>query len=148
MSLYAIVLRNDKVTIEAAQTVSKLSRPDDLIFAVTMHSRTSIFGGPNPSLFYSAKRKGWNADLGLFSKIDHNILGKIEEQLETRHKQGAKWMVISWYSPDLESPVEAYIPVSAKTRIDPGIDGRIVFNTLNKHYATAFQGKNYAVLKL
>ncbi len=148
LSLYAIVLRNDRVMVASAQTVNSLSKPDDLVFAVTMHNRTAIFGGINSTFFYLAKRKGWNVDLGAFSKLDQNILDRIKKQAETKRIAGAKWMIISWYTSELESPVDAYIPASAKTGVDPGIDGRIVFDMLKKEYATAFQGKNYAVLKL
>ena len=148
LSLYAMVLRNDRVMVNSAQTVNSLSKPDDLVFAVTMHNRTAIFGGINSTFFYFAKRKGWNVDLGVFKQLDQNILDKIKIQAETKRKEGAKWMIITWYTPDLESPVDAYLPVSARTRVDPGIDGSIAYDMLKKEYETAFQGKNYAVLKL
>lgn len=148
LSLYATVLRNDRVMVNSARTLNSLSKPDDLVFAVTMHNRTAIFGGINSTFFYFAKRKGWNVDLGLFKQLDQNILEKIKNQAEAKRKEGAKWMIITWYTSDLESPVDAYLPVSAKTRVDPGIDGSIVYDMLKREYETAFHGKNYAVLKL
>lgn len=148
LSCYAIVLRNDRVMVNSAQTVNGLSKPDDLVFAVTMHNRTAVFGGINSTFFYLAQRKGWNVNLGDFSRLDQSILDRIKEQAEAKRSQGAKWIVVSWYTPDLESPLDAYFPVSAKTRVDPGVDGRVVFDMLKNDYETAFQGKNYAVLKL
>lgn len=141
LALYIIVLRQDKVMYDAARTVSRISAPQDLIFVINMHNRTNGIGGNNPTLFYLSGRKGWNITSTF-------TLETCFEQIEKRKRQGAKWIVISWYTPDLETVVEPFIPKSAHTRIDPGIDGKSYFQELQKHYTVEYETKNYALLKL
>jgi hypothetical protein len=141
LAFYIMVLRQDKVLYDAARTVSRISAPQDLIFVMNMHSRTNSMGSNNPTLFYLSGRKGWNITDAL--PIEASI-----EQIEHRKEQGAKWVIISWYTPDLETALEPFIPKSANTAIDPGIDGKRYFQELKKRYTVEFESKNYALLKL
>ncbi|MEK6744840.1 MAG: glycosyltransferase family 39 protein [Nitrospirota bacterium] len=141
LALYIMVLRQDNVMYDAAKTVNRVSAPQDLIFVMNMHNRTNGFGGNNPTLFYLSGRKGWNI-------TNTFTLETSLAQIEKRREQGAKWVVITWYTPDLETVLEPYIPKSAHTRIDPGIDGKHYYQELKKRYTIEFESKNYAVLKL
>lgn len=141
VSIYAMVVRQDKVIYEASDTVRRLTASTDLIFVMNMHNLTNGFGGNNPTLFYLAKRNGWNISASFNRQEALN-------QIEARRQAGARWLVITWYTPDLESRLDGVIPAGARTKSDPGIDGEGYFNELRKKFPVAYQSKNYALLKL
>ena len=141
LSFYIMVTRQDTVLYEAAHAVQKISEPNDLIFVMNMHNRTNGFGGNNPTFFYISQRKGWT--ISPTFTVESSL-----KQVAERRNEGAKWLVITWYTPEIEPAIEYYIPASANTKVDPGIDGRRFYRELIKIYPVAFESKNYAVLKL
>ena len=141
LSIYITVLRQDMVMWQAAQAIKKISAPGDLIFVMNMHNRTNGFGGINPTLFYMAERKGWNISSSF-------TLESSLQQIRTRRSQGARWAVITWYSPALEPSVERLIPAIFGTTSDPGINGEGYYQEIKKHFPTAMKADNYAILKL
>src|SRR5512143_990020 len=98
-----MVVRQNKIIYEAAHAVDETTRPNDLIFVMNMHNRTNGFGGNNPTLFYLAHRRGWNISPSF-------TLESSLQQIEKRRSEGAQWLVLTWYTPDLEPPVHKYFP--------------------------------------
>lgn len=141
LSVYVTVLRQDTVMWQAAQATKQISAPGDLIFVMSMHNRTARFGGNNPTLFYLAGRKGWNISSSF-------TLESSLQQIRTRRSQGARWAVITWYSPRLEPSVERFIPAFFGTTSDPGINGKDYYHEIRKHFPAVVEAENYAILKL
>ena len=134
------VLRHDKVIWAAAQAVKKVSDPADLIFSLTMHDRGNSIGGINPEMFYLAQRKGWNIE---FHSAEIN---DIEEQIETARRAGARWLVMTWYTPDQESWFVSALPKNLRRY--PGVDGYPIYQALKQRYRVVVSDKNYAIMSL
>ncbi len=137
-SLY--VLRHDRVMWAAAEAVKQASRPDDLIFSISLHDRNNIGESMDPSMFYLSQRQGWNAE------ITSANLQDIVSQVEAAKAKGARWLVITWYGPDLEAWFVPFIPQSL--RRDPGVDGRAIFHGLQGYYQTVKESRHFAVMEL
>ena len=138
------VLRQDNVMLSAAQAVRDVSDPSELILSINIHDRGIAMGGRNTSLFYLANRKGWPIGSGNYSKFE-----EILQQIRLNRKKGAKWLVITWYTPDLEPWYAKYTPKAF--RRDPGatgVNGKQLFIFLSKNYNTIITKKNYAIMKL
>lgn len=148
LSIYAIVLKSDKIIFAAANDVNRVTNSSDLVVSATLHNRTVLTNKNNPILFYFAKRKGWNMLLDDVSSLDETSLLKIKDHVVDKKNQGAKWIVVTWYTPDMESSVEKFIPASAKTKSDPGINGMAVYDYLRQIYPVVLERKNYAIMKL
>lgn len=134
------VLTQDRVMLYAAEAVRKVSQPNDLILSINTHDRGIAIGSNNSSLFYLAQRKGW-AIWG-----DYNIFNQIHEQIGIKNEKGAKWLVITWYTPDLEPWFSPYLPNNL--RRDPGVNGKELYNYMKKRYKTVCIDNNYAVMQL
>ena len=89
--------------LNAARAVNQVSSPADFIFSMNLHDRNDI-GGMNTSIFYLAQRKGWNINLQATDLKD------IIKQIEAAKHEGARWLVITWYIPELEPWFAAFIP--------------------------------------
>ena len=105
-----------------------------------MHDRGTAIGSNNTSLFYLADRKGW-AIWG-----DYNDFKEISIQVSSKQKQGAKWLVITWYTPELEPWFANFTPKNL--RRDPGVDGKGLYAYLKDNYPVVRVGRNYAVMRL
>jgi len=108
---------------------------------MNMHNRTNGFGGINPTLFYMAGRKGWNISSSF-------TLESSLQQIKTRRSQGARWAIITWYSPALEPSVERFIPAIFGTTSDPGMNGKGYYHEIKKYFSAVMESDNYAILKL
>ena len=124
----------------AAEAVREVSAPSDLIFSINMHDRGIGIGGNNPAMFYLAERKGWNI------QFRSSNLNDIVQQIDAATDSGARWLVVTWYTPDLEPCVASFVPLNL--RRDPGVDGKSIMRGLERYYSVVLQGPNHAVLKL
>lgn len=140
MTASGFVLRHDRVMLLSAASLKRVSAPSDLALVIYMHDRGTAIGSNNTSLFYLASRKGW------VIWGDYNDLKEIAAQVAAKKKRGAKWLVLTWYSSDLEPWFATFTP--RNLRRDPGVDGKRLYLYLGHQYKTFELGQNYAVLKL
>jgi hypothetical protein len=134
------VLRHDTVIWDAAQAIKKVSAPGDLIFIINMHDRGNSIGGINPEMVYLSQRKGWNIQ---FHSAD---ITDIEKQIETAKRAGARWVVLTWYTPDQESWFVSALPKNLRRY--PGVDGYPIYQALKQRYRVVASDKNYAIMSL
>ncbi|MGV8124351.1 MAG: ArnT family glycosyltransferase [Candidatus Xenobiia bacterium LiM19] len=130
------LLQHDTVTYDAAITLKKVSRPGDLVFSMNMHDSGNSIGGFFPAMFYLSNRKGWNV----------KSLDTIKDQIEEARSKGAQWLVITWFTPDLEKWFAPFVPASLRRK--PAIDGLKIYEDLRKYYTVEEEHKNFAILKL
>jgi len=136
------VLRMDGVMEPLSGAVQQSTQPKDLVFVVPMHDRSMWVGGYNPSVVYCIKRNGWN--------IQHFQPGNFKntiEEINSKRDEGAKWLVITWYTEDLEPWY--YFPFLPKefTR-KPAFDSKAIADELKQQYPVHSSGNNFAILKL
>ncbi len=141
LSWYIMVVRQDRIMYAAARAVDETTRKNDLIFVMNMHNRTNGFGGTNPTLFYLSHRSGWNIS-------PRFTLESSLQQIEKRRSEGAAWLVLTWYTPDLEPPIHKCFPAGANLTMNPGVDGRAYYDEFKKRYALALESRNFALFRL
>jgi Dolichyl-phosphate-mannose-protein mannosyltransferase len=138
-------LRHDTVSLEAARAASAVSATDDLLFVMNMHDRGVGVGGLNPSIVTLADRRGWNVQ---FDTTDVDVLRR---QIEARRTDGARWIVATWFTPDLDPWFMPLLPASfsrcPRLNGEP-IDGRAITDRLSRHYPVVATGPNFALLRL
>jgi hypothetical protein len=138
-------LRHDDVSFAAARAAAEVSQPDDLIFVMNMHDRGVSIGGLNTSIVTLAGRRGWNVD---FDTTDANAL---RAQIEERRAQGARWIVATWFSEDLDPWFTPLLPAQFSripTFKGRPVDGRGITDRLSQHYPAVARGANFAILQL
>jgi hypothetical protein len=138
-------LRHDDISLTAAHAAREVSAKGDLIFVMNMHDRGVAIGSFNPTIITLAERRGWNID---FRSTDP---AQIREQIESRRRDGARWVVATWYSPDLEPWFTPFLPAAFARQPRFGgaaVDGREIVEQLAQHYPVAARGPNHAVLRL
>jgi Dolichyl-phosphate-mannose-protein mannosyltransferase len=138
-------LRHDDVSFEAARAAAEVSAKDDLLFVMNMHDRGVGVGGLNPTIVTLAGRRGWNVH---FDTTDPDTL---RGQIETRGAEGARWIVTTWFTPDLDPWFTPLLPASFSRcpRLNGvAVDGRSIAEALSRHYPVVARGSNFAVLKI
>ncbi len=138
-------LRRDHVTLAAAHAVWTSSQPGDLLFVLNMHDRGVGIGAFNPAIVTLARRRGWNVD---FTSADPAAL---RAQIERRRAAGARWIVATWFTPDLDPWFTPLWPrtFSRQPRLhDTPVDGHAITADLARDYPVAARGANYAVLRI
>ncbi len=134
------VMRQDKISWEAAKAIKRFSLPTDLVATITIHDRGQGIGLFNPSILYLSNRKGWSIP------VTSTKLKDTANQLEMIHKNGASLLVITWYTPDLELWTSKFLPLNLHR--NPGVDGKAFFEGLQKKYLVIYKSNNYALLDL
>lgn len=138
-------LRHDTVSLKAAEAVRAVSQSDDLIFVMNMHDRGVGIGGLNPSIVTLASRRGWNVQ---FTSPD---LGVLSTQVDAARSLGARWLVTTWFTPELDPWLAAEVPAifSRVPRFNGAeVNGRAITEQLAARFSIVDQGTNFAVLKL
>ena len=138
-------LRHDDVSFEAARAAAAVTRREDLLFVMNMHDRGVGIGGLNPSVVTLAGRRGWNVQ---FDTTDGESLRR---QIEVRRNEGARWVVTTWFTPDLEPWFTPLLPAAfsrCPTLNGVPVDGRAITDYLSRQYPVAAQGQNFALLNL
>lgn len=138
-------LRHDTVSLMAAQAVQTASTEGDLILVLNMHDRGTGIGGFNPTLFTLAGRRGWNL------RFASGRLEDLQAQVRTPPQQSARWLVITWFTPDLDPWFSRYLPAgfSRCPRYEGApVDGSGLARKLQEHFPVAAEGKNYKILAL
>lgn len=138
-------LRHDHVTLAAAEAVRAASRPDDLLFVLNMHDRGVGIGAFNPSIVTLAGRRGWNVD------FTSPVPDRLRAQIETRRRAGARWLVVTWWTPALDPWFTPLLPgtFSRCPRFaGQPVDGAAIVAALEHTYAVRARGPNFAVLQL
>ena len=135
------VLRRDQVILPATKSMRELSMMDDLIFVINMHDRGVGVGGDNPSFEYFAGRKGWNV-----APFTPNNIERIVSQIESKRLLGAKWLLVTWYTPELEPWYSRFLPKPFSRA--PAFNSEAVASELRYRYPMARSGKNFAILNL
>jgi hypothetical protein len=135
------VLRRDQVILPATKSMRELSMMDDLIFVINMHDRGVGVGGDNPSFEYFAGRKGWNV-----APFTPNSIDKIISQIESKRVLGARWLIVTWYTPELEPWYSQFLP--HPFRRAPAFDSEAVASELRHRYPMARSGTNFMILNL
>lgn len=144
-------LKKDYVSWQAAISLRQISNSDDLVFFINMHDRGAGIGGHNPTLSYLSQRKGWNVKYGNLDWFNlENVIYQIEQ---SRHK-GVKWVVITYYSEDLEPwVVKKFVPKQfypdPKT-VFVGLDSSAIISALQyrKEAVIEENGSNFVIMKL
>jgi hypothetical protein len=138
-------LRHDNVSLAAAQAVGKASRRGDLLFVMNMHDRGVGIGGFNPTIVTLAERRGWNVQ---FDSVDAETL---RVQIEEHRRDGLRWIVATWFTPDLDPWFAAFLPASfsrcPRFNSQP-VDGRAIARHMAEYYPVVVQGSNFAVLEV
>lgn len=135
------VLRQDKVILPASKVMRQLSQPEDLIFVVDMHDRASNVGGANPTVVYFTGRKGWN-----IQDFKPDNLRDTIAQINSKRDEGAKWLFVTWFTPDLEPWYSKFLPAQFKRA--PSFNSEIIADELKRRYSTVRSGNNFAILSL
>lgn len=138
-------IRNDYVSLEAALAAKRTSAREDLLFVINMHDRGVAIGGFNPTIITLAERKGWNV------KFDSAAPAVLRRQIEQKRKAGARWLIATWYSPDLEPWFSPFLPASfgRQPKFNGSlVDGLSITQQLAEFYPKIAEGKNYAILQL
>ena len=151
VSCVSYELKRDYVSWESAKSLRQISNSDDLAFFINTHDRGAGIGGQNPTLSYLSQRKGWNVQYGSF---DWFKLEYILNQIKQCKNKGAKWVVITFYSEDLEPwVVRKFVP--KQFHPDPkalyiGLDSDAIISTLEhrKDAIIEVKNKNFVVMKL
>ena len=136
-------LRHDNVSLAAAKAASATSRSDDLLFVMNMHDRGVGIGGLNPSILTLAGRRGWNVQ---FETTD---LDALHRQIERRRLEGVRWIVATWFTPDLDPWFTPLLPMdfSRSPRLNGSpVDGLTIVNRLSESYPVVARGSNFVVL--
>ena len=138
-------LRQDRVTLDAAEAVARLSRRDDLLFVMNMHDRGVGIGQFNPSIVTLAHRRGWNVH---FDSVDPALL---RAQIEARRQEGARWVVATWFTPELDPWFASALPASfsrCPRFQNLPVDGQAIVAELEHDFPVAAKGTNYSILRL
>jgi len=138
-------LRHDQVSLAAATAVRAASHEGDLVFVMNMHDRGVGIGGFNPAILTLAGRRGWNVQ---FNRPD---LADLRAQIRNRRAEGARWLVLTWFTPDLDPWFAGALPASfsrcPRTPEGP-VDGRAIASALARDYPAVTGGANFTVLDL
>jgi hypothetical protein len=89
-------LRHDDVSLAAARAVHDVSGPDDLLVVMKLHDRGVGIGGINSTIMTLSGRRGWNVG------FDSPDVGQLRAQIDERRREGARWLVTTWFTPDLD----------------------------------------------
>jgi len=138
-------LRHDNVSLDAARAVASVSAPGELILVANMHDRGVGIGGFNSTIMTLSGRRGWNVSAA------EPTAGSLAAQAEARRAEGARWMVVTWFTPELEPWVNRFLP-AAFSRVPRvhgmPVDGASLADTLASGFPVAARGPNFAVLSL
>ena len=138
-------LRQDRVTLAAAEAARTVSQPDEFLLVMNMHDRGVGIGGFNPAIVTLAERRGWNV------RFDSPAVAVLLPQIEARRREGAHWLVTTWFTPDLEPWFAPLLP-AAFSRCPQvqgvPVDGRSLTIELARRFPVVTRGKNFAVLRL
>lgn len=135
------VLRMDKVALSASKGLCEVSKADDLIFVINMHDRGTSVGGINPAIFYFSNRSGWN-----IQRFDPDNIENVISQINSGRERGARWLVITWYTPDMEPWYSKYLPSQFRRTLN--FDSRNISDKLKQYYPVKLAGSNFAILNL
>ena len=133
------------MTLAAATAVRRVSGPDDLLFVMNMHDRGVGIGLLNSSIVTLAERRGWNV------RFEAPSVAVLLPQIEARRHAGARWLVATWYTQDLDPWFTPFLPASfsrCPRFADQPVDGHGLAEQLALHYPIVVQGLNFAVLRL
>jgi hypothetical protein len=138
-------LRHDDVSLAAARAVHDVSNPDDLLVVMNMHDRGVGVGGINSTIMTLSGRRGWNAS------FDSPDVGQLRAQIDERRRDGARWLVTTWFTPDLDPWFSRFLPASF-SRVPRfrgvAVDGRSITEQLDTCFSMSAQGLNFAVMRL
>lgn len=135
------VLRKDRVILPASEAMRQVSQPEDLIFVVDMHERSSNVGGANPAVVYFSGRKGWN-----IQDFKPDDLVNTVAQINSKRDKGAKWLFVTWFTADLEPWYSKYLPRRFKRA--PDFNSKFIADELKRRYPMVRSGNNFAILSL
>jgi hypothetical protein len=138
-------LRHDQVSLRAAEQMNQIGSDEDLLLVLNCHDRGVGIGGFNPTLFTLAGRRGWN--LRLDSVEGRELL----QQITTHRAAGARWLLITWFTPNLDPWFSRLLPASFSRCPRIGgtpVDGQRLATALAGRYPVVNHGLNHLILKL
>lgn len=135
------LLREDLIFFSAGRQLRVMTRQDELVLSLALHDRLYIGACWYTQMMYASHRRGWN----LASRVAMTPQDVVSEVMTEDHRR-AKYLVLTWYSHDLEPWFAEYIP--ARFRRNPNIDGRTLFRDLSRQFPCVFQGENFGILRL
>jgi dolichyl-phosphate-mannose-protein mannosyltransferase len=138
-------LRHDDVSLAAARAVRDVSDPDDLLVVMNMHDRGVGVGGINSTIMTLSGRRGWNV------RFDSPEVGQLREQIDVRRREGARWLVTTWFTPDLDPWFSRFLPASfSRVPRFSGVpvDGRGITEQIATCLSLSVRGSNFAVMRL
>ena len=121
------------------------SEIDDLVFVMNMHDRGVGIGGLNPAIVTLAGRRGWNVQ---FDTSEPEVLRR---QIEVAHRAGVRWIVATWFTPDLDPWFTPLLPAdfSRQPKLNgTPVEGMAIVDHLSTSYPVVTRGSNFAVLSL
>lgn len=138
-------LRHDNISLEAAYAARDHSEKGDLLMVMNMHDRGVAIGEFNPTIITLAERRGWNVN---FNSTDVPVL---RSQIERRRREGAKWLVTTWYTPDLEPWFSPLLPERFGRQPQfrgERVNGQAIVQELARDYPVTTRGANFAILQI
>ena len=133
------LLRPDAVFYEAGQRVRHISQRHDLVLSLALHDRVYVGQSWYPEMMYFAERNGW--DLPLRS-LNEPLLSDVDQY----RSKGARWLVLTRYTPTLEPWFVRYIPSQFARR--PSVDGDAVEEMLAQRFAEVVHTANISIYDL
>ena len=152
----SFTLSRDNVLLEASNALNRVSNPDDMVFFVNLHNRAIGVGSANPALSYLSKRSGWNIKLqggGWKTQYKGFDVQDIMNQIEKSKKNGAKWVLVTYYTKALEPWISAFIPKQYQRDPSvsfPGVDGGALIKLLHEqmNMPIEVEGPNFVVFRM
>jgi hypothetical protein len=131
------VLRQDRVTLEAAREIGRLKSEGDLVLFIPNHDRVIGKGSFNPSFSYLSGARGWLAEPTSDADVDHYV----------PQDEGVvpDWIVVTRYTPDLETPLAPILP--QRFRNQPVIDSESTIIALKQIYEVRHETKNFVIFR-
>jgi hypothetical protein len=116
-----------------------------LILVANLHDRGVGIGGFNSTIITLSGRLGWNVAYA------EPAIQSLRAQAEARRAQGARWMVITWFTPGLDPWVNRFLPAtfSRVPRVHgTPVDGEAIATALAADFPITARGSNFVVLSL
>jgi len=135
------LLRQDNVFQSAAARLNESTRDTDIILSLALHDRVYVRAANYTEMAYLSKRKCWNLLYGRGIAWED-----LKKQIDEYRDRGAKYIVVTWYSSDLEPWFVKYIP--QRFARNPNVDGKSIFASLKNHYSPVSEGKNFGIVRI
>jgi hypothetical protein len=135
------LLRHDHVFLEATKEINEISRPEDLVLSIALHDRVYIGALWYSETHYLSTRKGWNVAYDQRTAPD-----KLVHEVDQYRGKGARYILVTRYTPGLEPWFANYIP--SRFKRDPHIDSQKIVDVLKQRYRILTEKPNFLIFAI